>query len=637
MFFFFCLATTLCAQGSGSDIVNPPVDSRLVQGTGTITIFIMDEFGEPLNALPRITVRSLDEIGATITSIQRRSGEAWVFSGLHNPDDYEVEVRVDGYQVAHEEVSLSASDQAMANLVVLMKPLSAKNDSRAPGGQFVLAPRAEKEVENGLADLRSEKFDSAEKHLEKAVQMAPGNPYVNYVMGMIYLMSKQMAQAKPFLEKSVSIDPKQPPALLALGTVRFQTQDYAGAIQVLEQAVQLDPTSWKAEWMLAGSYLRQRDYAKARDYAEKALQVGKQDAAQVQVILGEALAGLGERKEAADTFEEYLRLHPQAPDAARIHGYVERLRQQPAPAVVPVAAGAAPAVKTSTFTAGEPAAAPLVIPAPAPPVDPPPKENWAPPDVDATKPFVISSAACSLPEVLQAAGTNAVQLVTSLQQFSAIEDYESVEIKRDEQLEKPETRMFNYLVLIDEIRPGLFHVEESREASQGKADVPGPLHDEGAPGRVLIFHPNFKDDFEWTCEGLGEWKDKSAWVIHFQQRPDRPTSLLAGFQAPGQLYLLPLKGRVWVSQNGGQVMHLETDLTRAMPELGLMRQHFAIDYQPVSFQTHKVQLWLPENVDVYYQFRGHYVHNYHHYTNFKLFWVGATQNIGKPKETEKQP
>ncbi|MGH9865597.1 MAG: hypothetical protein ACRD4H_09315, partial [Candidatus Acidiferrales bacterium] len=163
-------------------------------------------------------------------------------------------------------------------------------------------------------------------------------------------------------------------------------------------------------------------------------------------------------------------------------------------------------------------------------------------------------------------------------------------------------------------------------------DMPGRLADFGAPALVLAFHPVYRGDFTWKCDGLGEWKDKPAWILRFEQRTDAPTSLLASFDTPSQEYALPLKGRAWISENGGQVMHLETDLTKPVAAVGLQREHFVIDYQPITFQTHKVTLWLPENVDVYIQYQGHYLHHYHHFENFKLFWIGTDQKISKPKE-----
>ena len=466
--------------------------------------------------------------------------------------------------------------------------------------------------------------------------MAPGNPYVNYVMGMIYLMAKQAVLAKPYLEKSVSLDPKQPPSLYALGTARFQLADYQGAVQALEQDVRLETTAYKAEWLLAYAYLKLRNYEKARDYAEAAMKNGKQNAYHVQVLLAEAFAGLGERERAADTFEDYLRQNPRDPNAERIRGYVETLRRPLAPEAVPMAANVAMTVGSSADESRNSITTPAGIPASIPTTDLPPKENWAPPDLDDVKPYLISSASCSLPNILQAAENNAVQFGADIQKFSAVEQFQSVEIKTNQKLEKPETRMFDYLVFIENPRPGLIHVEEERDSRLGETGIPGPLHDEGAPARVLVFHPSFRNDFNWKCEGLGEWKGKPAWIVHFAQTLDNPTSLrmLAGLQTSSGLYAMPLKGRAWISENGGHVMHLETDLTHPMPALGLMRQHFAIEYAPVSFQSHKVQLWLPESVDVYYQYRGHFFHNYHHYSNFKLFWVGTSEKMGKPKETE---
>jgi hypothetical protein len=154
--------------------------------------------------------------------------------------------------------------------------------------------------------------------------------------------------------------------------------------------------------------------------------------------------------------------------------------------------------------------------------------------------------------------------------------------------------------------------------------------DEGAPAVVLAFHPFFQDDFTWNCEGLSKWGNRPAWIVRFKQRADR-SNRLASFQSSSDAYPLPLKGRAWITEKGGQVMHIETDLVNPIAAVRLNREHFVIDYQPITFQTHKVTLWLPQNVDVYYQYRGHYLHHYHRYSQFKLFWTGSSQKIGKPE------
>ena len=500
----FCIATCARAQ------LPSHVPSSNTQGSisgpsrGTITVYIRTDQGERLSVIPTLSLSSTSR-GSMPGFAQGNDNQGWVFSDIQEGDEYEVEVKADGYQTARQTVMLVAGN---ANVIVFLKPVDEQLNFRPPAGQFVLAPRAQKEVERGMKDLRDDKVPSAQKHFQKALAMAPGNPYVNYVMGMSYLIAKQLRQARPYLEKSVSIDSKQPASLLALGTLRFQSADYAGAIQALNQDLQVDPSAWRAEWMLADSYLRQRDFAQARSHAEKALAVGKKKATPVQLLLGQALAGLGDHVNAVTALQTYLVAYPDDSNAAKIQSFIVKLQQ---PVAVVETSAAAPATEGPSVAVSSAPSETLGISVPAPPVELPPKENWAPADIDNEKPFVISGAACPLAKVLDEAGKNTVRLVTDLQEFSATEEYESVEVKRDERLERPITRIFSYLVYIETPRPRIIEVKEIRNNNLGAADMPGRLADNGAPGLVLAFHPVYRDDFTWQCEGLGEWKDQPAW------------------------------------------------------------------------------------------------------------------------------
>ncbi|HEV2422226.1 MAG TPA: tetratricopeptide repeat protein [Candidatus Acidoferrales bacterium] len=587
-------------------------------------MFLRDEFGAPLSVTPQLTLHDSTGGGGFSLVEAHQVGDAWVFSGLQTAAEYELDIRAEGYQPDHEEVTLPPIEGAQQHVVVFLNPIGQK---KAPPGGMILAPRAQKEVENGLKDLRARKFESAEKHLNKALSIAPASPFVNYAAGMAYFLWGKLPQAEQYLAKSVSIDPREPAALLALGAVRFQLNENAGAIEVLQQDVQLDAKSWKGQWMLANAYLRQGSYAQARASAERAMAMGKADAAPAELILADALAGLGEREKAIATFQGYLNTHPQDGRAAQIRAFITQL-EKPPQTVVPVAAAAA----SGPSNVAHPAALPLPadIGVPPPPVELPPNENWAPPDVDAAKPFVVSGASCSLPKVMESAAKYASTLVTTLGNFTATEQYQTVEVKRDERLETPETRTYNYMAVVDKSNPHLIEMDEIRDSRSHAEDTPGLLVDKGTPVLALAFHPLFSGSFDFSCEGLGEWKGKSAWVVHFRQRTDKPTGFLQAFEAVSGEYLLPLKGRAWVAENGGEVMHLDTDLTHAVKQVGLLREHFSIDYAPVLFPTHKQVLWLPQDADVYYQYQGHYIHHYHHFSDFKMFWVGTSEKDEKP-------
>ncbi|MGC2254911.1 MAG: tetratricopeptide repeat protein [Candidatus Acidiferrales bacterium] len=160
--------------------------------------------------------------------------------------------------------------------------------------------------------------------------MAPGNPYVNYVMGMSYVLAKQEAKAQPYLEESVSLDPNEATSLLALGTLRFDQGNYAGAVDLLSKAAKLDPSSWKAEWLLADACLRQRDFPQAREHAEDALAAGKGKADRVRLVLAEAVAAMGDRAGALATLDHFLSDHPNDPDALKFRAWLtSRLEASP--------------------------------------------------------------------------------------------------------------------------------------------------------------------------------------------------------------------------------------------------------------------------------------------------------------------
>ena len=94
-----------------------------------------------------------------------------------------------------------------------------------------------------------------------------------------------------------------------------------------------------------------------------------------------------------------------------------------------------------------------------------------------------------------------------------------------------------------------------------------------------------------------------------------------------------LRGRAWILADSFQIVHLESDLIDPIPAVQLRREHMSVDYQAVPFPNHKIELWLPQQVDLYYDFRGHMYHHYHSLSEFKLFSVDTKPpKVGKPKE-----
>jgi hypothetical protein len=654
---FVCLLVSAILVSTGKaqqpqkpQTTTPPktIPSSPLFGNGSIYVEVYPAAGNIFTSKPSVELRQGGFDDVPVMNIPAEIGQnQWRFQGLQVGTGYEILVQAKGYQSQRQFVLLTQNNNATAQVKVYLIPNGPPGGSLSrPGGNFVLAPRAQHEVDQAVKDLKSSNTSSARKHLEKALKMAPSNPWVIYLMGLSYLGDHDTDKAVPYLEKSLSIDPSQFPPRLALAGVHYQQGNFSAAIDLLKDASGNGPGAWEAQWILASSYLRMKNFQEARRHAEASLKANKKEARGVRLVLGEALAGLGRLQQAIEELETFLKENSHAPEKEKVRAMLEKLRHPVPPAPEPTVASPEPAAASepmnldgrdaseARFRAGASSdtrtTRPVVVP-PTPPPMIPRDEIWAPPDVDEIKPRITSNATCPLPSLLKRAGQFTVSWVRDLEEFTATEEYQSVEIGKHGKVGKPFETKFQYLVFIKKPRTNLFSVEEVRRPEMNLAQMGSPVVALGSPALALVFHPIFAHDYMWSCDGQGEWKGKPAWIVRFTQRADRPTTSLQSFVNGSMYRLLPLKGIAWLSEKGDHVVHLETDLLNPMPEIHLERQHFSIDYEQVTFHSHPVKLWLPDTADLYVTYHGHSYHNYARYSQFLLFWTGTEQVIGTVK------
>ena len=256
--------------------------------------------------------------------------------------------------------------------------------------------------------------------------------------------------------------------------------------------------------------------------------------------------------------------------------------------------------------------------------------TWSPPDVDQSTPSVRSDITCSLPEVLDGAARRMEELIQNISRFTATEVLKHQEVDRRGKLHRPEIRKFDYMVSIQEVRGGYLNVEEVRNRNFSLSEFPHELATLGTPSLVLIFHPRYIDDFETHCEGLTEWEGQPTWLVHFEQRKNRPNHVRT-YHVNGNRYDIPLRGRAWINADTFQITRLETDIAAPIAKIQLRLEHLRIDYKPVVFPGRQVELWLPHSAELYTDFRGHRFYRRHLFTDFELFSVETTQEITYPK------
>jgi hypothetical protein len=278
----------------------------------------------------------------------------------------------------------------------------------------------------------------------------------------------------------------------------------------------------------------------------------------------------------------------------------------------------------------------LTDPLPAQQPDPTEKKqksrnlSWNPPKVDSPIRTASSSPSCDLANVLRQTGARTSELVTNLQNFTAQEKIAFESVDRQGFVRDTGSETFEYVVIFhqDETQPV---VEESRNPTHGST-LPGVTSwSRGLPEMVLLFLPAVQDDYEMKCEGAADWQGQHTWVVHFQQRADKPGRTFS-FRYAGAVYPASLKGHAWIAANSGEVVHLETGLMEPIATVQVHQWYLSIDYAPVQFRTHDVKIWLPESADAYYDFGIYREIISHTFKDFLLFSVDSQQKIDKPKQ-----
>ena len=494
----------------------------------------------------------------------------------------------------------------------------------------IVPERVLKEIDKGMSAMQSNHDADALRHLTKASQMAPTNADVAYLLGILALNGKDLSAAGEHFQKAVNYAPGHDRALLELGYVQVETSQWNPAVESLEKSLQINTTSSRAHLLLANAYAQLRNYPKAEEHAQRAEEFGSENAAPARTLLAEILAAQGNREGAKQEFEAVLRDFPNAPSASIARQELQRLSNPNAPAT---------SAASVTSTAGPMVAAEAAL---MPAMSAATVTAWAPPNVDTSAPGVAPDVACSVDDVVQRTGINTNRQLENLEKFLATEHIQHEEVNKRGEVTDVRNKDFSYMVFVEHSKDGLVFLNENRDGGTGTDSFPTSLATVGLVSLgVDVFHPGFAKALNFKCEGLGQWRGKAAWVLHFEQKSD-VKSYLRLWETKTKTVEVPLKGRVWVAASSYNVLHVESDLREPMKDLELMRDHLAIDYGPVNFQNGKTELWLPWYADMYLELHGKRYHHNHTLSNFSLFAVDTNDKINLPKnvpteENTKQP
>ena len=526
---------------------------------------------------------------------------------------YDIEVSAVGYLTTHLDFNADR-DLHTYRLEATIKPDPAAVDLALSQARPSISPRAYKDMNGGISALKSGNLKSAQKKLENAYKLAPSDGDVNFLMGYLSFQQNRRSAARNYLEGAAKFDPGNFQALSLLGRVYVQDEDFGRAREVLTRAIGIRDQRWFAHYLLAESYLKLADYEKARDEAQIAIERGGSAGNVAQMILGQALANQGKDEDAVQALQTYLKNASESATTTAIRDLIATIkaRASDSPAnlkqtsipLPPVGEGDLPIMQAELS-----------------------RKTWRPPSVDDLKPSVAADVTCPYDLVINGAGEHTKQLLDNVTRFAAVEDMVHQDLDKYGVPVTTIKRSYDYIA---QISAGAIAIDEERRERSGNDPYPDHIATRGLATLAFVFHPKLRQDYAITCEGLGQWNKRAAWLLYFQQRSDRPNRSHE-FKSGGVTFAASLKGRAWVAADTYEILRIESELVNPIPQLRLVNEHQTVEYSPVSFPNKNIELWLPKRAEIYLSFNNRRYFRSHTFDHFMLFSVDSDEKVGEVK------
>jgi tetratricopeptide (TPR) repeat protein len=589
----------------------------------TVTVNVREANGMPLEGHAFVRLFSNFQRYNVTAPTQENSTATFTSVGA---GDYEVEVSCAGYKTANERITIHG-EGPNTTLFIYLHPEGEETTRAKPPMVTTMTPKLQSELDKGFDKMKKQQYEAAREHFEKASKLAPGNPDMVYMLGMIDYKQGHFDLARAKFEKALAMYPGHERSLLGLGEIRLRSGDAAGAAETLEKAFQANGADWRAQFLLAQAYHDQKQYEKAAARAKRAAELAKDQAAPPLLLLGRIYAADKKTEAAKQTFELLMKEFPKDQTAGMAKWEIAALEAKGPAERSQLTAAASSKTDEARINEATTPGVPTSLPLLREVVERP----WAPADVDSKEYPLAPNVACQQGEVLAKAQERVLHQMQNFEKFMATEHIEHRQVDRQGNEGDIRTKDFSYLVFVRPFRKDSFFLEESRDGGVGVDSFPTSLVTTGLVGLgVAILEREYEGDFEYKCEGLSSWRGQAAWQMRFEQKRN-VESRVRVWRRRGELFPVALKGRIWLAANSYDLLHMESDLRDPIEKLVLTRDHLAIDYGPVSFETGNQKLWLPWKAEMFMELRGKRYHHQHMLSDYMLFSVDTTNKIGKPK------
>lgn len=182
--------------------------------------------------------------------------------------------------------------------------------------------------QQALASARKGDNKKAVEHLKAALAVHPDFALALGELGVLHMKLKEPAKAAEALSAALKLAPGDYAALITYGRALFDLQKYPESEAQFRKALDRNAASPSAHFYVGMILLKRQDLDGAEKSLTAAVKHGGGEMAVAHYYLGGIYWGRKDYRRAADELETYLRLAPDAENAARVRATIKELRSK---------------------------------------------------------------------------------------------------------------------------------------------------------------------------------------------------------------------------------------------------------------------------------------------------------------------
>ncbi|MBC7428429.1 MAG: tetratricopeptide repeat protein [Bacteriovorax sp.] len=177
----------------------------------------------------------------------------------------------------------------------------------------------------GVLLYDEKRYDEAIMEFTEIKDKLASYPRVHFELARVYLAKNDMAKAKEMAQKELDLNQNLDAAHFIVGEVFRLNKDYREAIVKYEKAISLNPKSVDALMAMGWIRLNQNYANEAIELFSRAM---KEDPTNPMIHkqMGDAYRAAGQRAQAKEKYEDYLKLNPVAQDKDLIESLIRNLK-----------------------------------------------------------------------------------------------------------------------------------------------------------------------------------------------------------------------------------------------------------------------------------------------------------------------